>query len=139
MGSTSPDLAVEEWILTFPATQELDKNLIWFRPMLNRIAMRLLADVAWGARYRLYLGAIISLLDIYTDIDAIVRFFEEGNAHFAYANIAFVAVSLVIQLILVYVQNMKRGWKVIAYEELIVICMHRQNTHSLHCRHHLTL
>ena len=30
MSSTSPDLAVEEWILTFPATQELDKSLIWF-------------------------------------------------------------------------------------------------------------
>jgi len=67
MGSTSPDLAVEEWILTFKSLQELDKKLIWFRPMMVRIAMRLLSKVLWGAKFRVYLGAIISLLDMYTD------------------------------------------------------------------------
>ena len=64
MSSTSPDLAVEEWILTFRATQELDKTLIWFHPMMDRCAMRLLAKVAWGAKFRLYTGAALSIMDL---------------------------------------------------------------------------
>jgi len=74
-------------------------------------------------KFRVYFGAIISLLDVYTDIDAIVRFFKEGNDHFAYANIAFVAVSLVIQLLTVFLQNQKRGMKLVAYESMIVLMM----------------
>ena len=60
---------------------------------------------------------------MYTDIDAIVRFFKEGNNHFAYANIGFVAMSLMLQLLTVYGQNRKRGGKVMAFEMLIVIFM----------------
>jgi len=40
LSSTSSELAVEEWTLAFDATQELDMRLVWFRPMMNRIAMR---------------------------------------------------------------------------------------------------
>jgi len=74
-------------------------------------------------KFRVYFGALISLLDMYTDIEAIVRFFGEGKNDFAYANIAFIAVSLICQLIVVLVQNKKRGWKVIAKESLIVASM----------------
>ena len=76
-----------------------------------------------GLKFRVYFGAIISLLDMYTDIEAIVRFFKEGNDHFAYANIVFVWVSLCGQLLTVYAQNRKRGMKSVAYESLIVLCM----------------
>ena len=74
-------------------------------------------------KFRVYFGALTSLLDIYTDIDAIVRFFKEGNVHFAYANIAFVGVSLLCQLIVVFIQNKKRGWKALMYESMIVCSM----------------
>ena len=121
MGSTSPDLAVEEWILTFPATQELDKNLIWFRPMMNRCAMRLLAKVAWGAKFRLYTGAALSIMDLATDITTIYRFFNKGKYGYAYANVAFIGVTLFLQWLTIFHQNRKRGLKVIAYESLILL------------------
>ena len=123
MSSTSSDLAVEEWILTFPATQELDKNLIWFRPMMNRIAMRLLAKVAWGAKFRLYTGAALSIMDMVTDVFTIIRFFEEGKSGFALASLAFIGASIFIQFVCVFAQNKKRGAKVLLYEMLIVVCM----------------
>jgi len=123
MSSTSSDLAVEGWILTFKATQELDKSLIWFRPMMNRVAMRLLADVAWGAKFRLYTGAALSIMDMVTDFMTIIRFFGEGNNHFAWANIAFIGANIFIQLIIVFAQNKKRGIKVLLYEMLIVAVM----------------
>ena len=79
------------------ALQELDKGLIWFRPMMNRVAMRLLADVAWGAKFRLYTGAALSIMDLATDIATIIRFFGEGRSGFAWANIVFIGVSLFFQ------------------------------------------
>ena len=89
--------------------------------MMNRIAMRLLACAAWGAKFRLYTGAALSIMDMITDILAILRFIQKGNYAFAYANIAFIGVSLFFQLVTVYGQNRKRGWKVLAYEAIIVV------------------
>ena len=123
MGSTSSDIAVEDWILTSKALQELDMRAIWFRPMMNRIAMRLLASVAWGAKFRLFTGAVLSIMDMITDIAAIYRFFKLGQTGFAWANIAFIAACLSIQLGIVYSQNKKRGWKVLAYEAMFVLLM----------------
>ena len=63
------------------------------------------------------------MLDVFTDFDSIIRFFEEGNNTFALANLFFVGLSLLFQLGVVYGQNRKRGNKVIAYESMIVVCM----------------
>ena len=57
-------------------------------------------------KFRVYFGSIISLLDMYTDIEAVVRFFDEGNNHFAYANIAFIATSLLIQLLVTFLHRL---------------------------------
>lgn len=45
---------------------------------------------------------------------------RQGNTTFAYANIIFIASSLLLQLALVYIQNDKRGRKAILYEAVIV-------------------
>jgi len=121
--STQSDLAVDEWILTFPATKELDKNLIWFRPMMNRIAMRLLARALFGAKFRLFFGAALSILDLLTDIQTIVRFINEGKNGFAKASIAFIGVSLLLQILIAFAQNKKRGKKIIGHEMLIAVAM----------------
>ena len=58
-----------------------------------------------------------------TDIAAIYRFFKLGQKRFAWANIAFVGGGLFLQLLLVCLQNIKRGWKVVAYEMMICLLM----------------
>ena len=121
MSSTSSELAVEDWILTSPAMQEMDMRLIWFRPMMNRIAMRLLAGSAWGAKFRLFIGAALSIMDMITDIFTILRYVEQSNYGFAYACIAFICLNVCIQLATVYHQNIKRGWKIVSYEMLLVV------------------
>ena len=75
-------------------------------------------------KFRVYTGAALSLLDLFTDIETIIRFTRQGKTpHFAFLNILFICVSLCFQLCLVYVQNQKRETKVMAYEMLIVLCM----------------
>ena len=69
------------------------------------------------------MGAKLSLLDIITDIYMIYQYLsseEEGQAIFGFINLAMVAVSLLIQLIIVYLQNKKKGIKELASEALTV-------------------
>ena len=90
LASTAANLAVDEWILTFPSLKELDRSVIWFRPMMNRIATRLVETSAFGAKFRLYFGAGLSIFDMITDIFTILRFFNEGKIGYAQASIAFI-------------------------------------------------
>ena len=76
-----------------------------------------------GLKFRVYFGALLSLLDLWTDIETIVRFFEEGNTNFAYANLVFIAGALLLHLMATVFQNRHRGKKVITYEVLIVLFM----------------
>ncbi|GMI29651.1 hypothetical protein TeGR_g14379 [Tetraparma gracilis] len=41
---------------------------VWFRPMMDTIAQRLLESVSWGLKMRLYTGAGLSTLDLLTDL-----------------------------------------------------------------------
>ena len=70
------------------------------------------------------MGAKLSLLDIVTDIYMIYQFLtseEEGQAIFGFINLGMVATSLLIQLLLVYGQNKKKGMKKVAYESLTAL------------------
>ena len=62
-------------------------------------------------------------MDLVTDILTIRRFWLAGSFGFAYANLAFIGASLLIQLILVFGQNRNRGFKFLAYEVVIVLIM----------------
>ena len=74
--------------------------------MINGIAMRLLASAAWGANFRLYSGAFLSIMDTVTDLAAIYRFWMMGQYVFVYANIVFIAASLLFQWILVWTMTL---------------------------------
>ena len=70
------------------------------------------------------MGAKLSLLDIITDIYMIYQYLtseEEGQAIFGWINLAMVAVSLLIQLLVVFGQNKKKGMKKVASETLTVL------------------
>ena len=70
------------------------------------------------------MGAKLSLLDIITDIYMIYQFLtskEEGQAIFGFINAGMVATSMLIQLVLVFAQNHKKGMKKVASEALTVL------------------
>ena len=80
-------------------------------------------EALWGLKFRLYSGAALSMLDLFTDLQTVYRFFNEGRNSFAYLNIAFICVSLILQLLVSWVQNRKLGMKLIAYESMLVVTM----------------
>ena len=70
------------------------------------------------------MGANLSLLDIITDIYMIYQYLtseEEGQAIFGFINAGMVSTSLLIQLVIVYIQNNKKGMKKVASEILTVV------------------
>ena len=59
-------IGIDEWILQFPALQDLDSEYAWFRPMLESIAYKLVGEVGWGVKMRVALGATMSISDLAT-------------------------------------------------------------------------
>jgi hypothetical protein len=52
MANTTAAAAVDEFIMTYVALGELDREYVWFRPMLTAIAIELMSAVMWGVKFR---------------------------------------------------------------------------------------
>jgi len=100
LSNTSPDGAIDEWVYRFPALQELDDEVVWFRPMMNTIAKRLLSESGWGLKFRVYSGAVLSMMDMVSDIVMIVQFFEEEKDFYAKAVLTSIVSNLALQVLM---------------------------------------
>jgi len=58
-----------------------------------------------------------------TDIQTIMRFLDGDRIGFAFTNLSFIGIGLVLQLLAAFVQNRKRGIKIVLYEWLIILSM----------------
>ena len=89
----------------FLALRELDREYVWFRPMMEAIAMELMKNVAMGVKLRAGLGAGLSLMDMVSDT-IIVRdlFMTPGTGPFAKALLACLAFNVAWQVVIVIVQ-----------------------------------
>ena len=115
------DAAVGEWIGRYPALKELDKEEVWFRPMINVVAKRLLGEVSWGLKTRVFAGAGFSILDIATDVNVIILYLKTpGQEKYAMSLFAFVVANLALQLFIVWGQNKTKPRR-LAMEMVIVL------------------
>ncbi|GMI52212.1 hypothetical protein TeGR_g2169 [Tetraparma gracilis] len=115
-----PD-AVNEWIERYPATKELEREYVWFRPMMDTVAQRLLESVSWGIKMRLYVGATLSTMDLISDVYMIYTYATTGQQGTALSLAAMVGLCLLLQLFLVWVQTHKGPRRVMLKEMLIVL------------------
>jgi len=120
--SLTSDSAVDEWIVRFPALKQLDRQERWFRPMISTIARRVLGEVSWGLRFRVCFGAGLSIVDMLSDIFIIVKYNNNKDqlGVFALALICMVSLSLLFQLMIVWLQN-RRRWGQMALEMGLVL------------------
>ena len=58
--------AIDEWIHQFPALQQVDFEIKFFRPMLTKIGYKLVGDVRWGVKARVAVGAASSMTGKYS-------------------------------------------------------------------------
>jgi hypothetical protein len=108
------EAAVDEWLRNHRALKELDQEEVWFRPMMNVVAQRLLSEVPWGLKMRVFLGAGLSILDLITDINVIVLYSATGRIGYATTLTWMLATCMIFQLVMVYGQNRKKPLKMLA-------------------------
>ncbi|GMI23406.1 hypothetical protein TeGR_g5115 [Tetraparma gracilis] len=124
MANATAAAAVDEFIMTYKALGELDREYAWFRPTLTAIATELMSAVAWGVKFRAYLGASVSAADALSDAYMINEFFMLGDTSIAKGLLAMVGANVAWQAIIVYVQTQglkKKKWRTMLFEMLTVV------------------
>jgi hypothetical protein len=113
--------AVDEWILKYPALKEIDEKEIWFRPMMNTVAVRLLGAVSWGLKMRVLVGAGLSILDVGSDVNVIFLYLRtEGQEDYAFLLIAMLLTGIFFHVLLVLTQHKSNKWTMLK-EALVAV------------------
>ncbi|GMI41589.1 hypothetical protein TeGR_g9423, partial [Tetraparma gracilis] len=112
--------AVDEWILRYPAMGGLEREYVWFRPMMDTIAQRLLESVGWGLKMRLYTGAGLSTLDLLSDLYMIYTYATTGQQGAALSLAVMVGLCLLAQLFAGYL-NLRKGPKLNMLKEMLIV------------------
>jgi hypothetical protein len=113
------EAAVDEWILKYPALKELDEKEIWFRPMMNVVAKRLLAEVPWGLKMRVFVSAGLSILDLFSDVSVIFLYLNTpGNEVYGWVLLTMLSFFVAILLLGTYLQHRSRP--LVALSEMLI-------------------
>ncbi|GMI26372.1 hypothetical protein TeGR_g14547, partial [Tetraparma gracilis] len=124
VANATAEAAVDEWVMTYPALRELEQRYPFVRPMMNAVAGAILAQVAWGVKFRAYLGAGVSAADGLSDAYMIKTFYDMGDTANAKGLLAMVGANLAIQGLIVYIQVQglkKNRWRTALFEMLTVV------------------
>ncbi|GMI20900.1 hypothetical protein TeGR_g4684 [Tetraparma gracilis] len=124
VANVSAEAAVDEWLKTYPALGELEQRYPFVRPMMNAVAGAILAQVAWGVKFRAWLGAGVSAADGLSDAYMIKTFNDMGDTANAKGLLAMVGANLAIQGLIVYAQCQglkKNRWRTALFEMLTVV------------------
>jgi len=92
--------------------------------MVNAVAKRLLGEVSWGLKMRVIMGAGLSIMDMATDIFVIWGYMNaEETKGYGWSLLGMVVVSLVFQLLVVFMQNSKKPWALMKEMLIVLACM----------------
>jgi hypothetical protein len=105
MANATAEAAVDEFIKTFPSLGELDREYVWFRPMMEAVSAELLSKVALGVQLRAALGAGLSIADMVSDAVVIMDFYDKGQTGFARSLMGMIGANMLLQAGIVLVQT----------------------------------
>jgi len=104
----------------------LFKEVEGFEEFMLVIANNTSRDSIYGMVYRVTMGAVLSTVDAATDIYVISTYYKSKELYGqANAMLAMLLGNIIFQLLVVYVQYIKKGWLVIGKEALITITFFR--------------
>ena len=66
--------------------------------MINAIALKLVGDVEWGLKCRVFVGATLSSLDLLTDIYITYTYWKDGKTAFYKASLAMLSTSFFLMV-----------------------------------------
>jgi hypothetical protein len=119
-GHAVPTKAVQEVLAQYPVLRAAAQQCPWFEPMLTVIITRLM-EASIGKKLRLTQSATLSLLDVGSDVFAMLTYYVAGEVLTGSLILMAVCFSIAVQLLVVYYRNMHRSASEIAKEVLIVL------------------
>jgi hypothetical protein len=93
---------------------------VWFRPMIDTIAQRLLESVSWGLAFRLYTGAGLSMADLFTDLFMIYAYMTTGQQGTGTSLAIMVGLCVMGQLLTVWLQS-RKGPRLAMLKEMFIV------------------
>lgn len=90
--------------------------------MLTTLSTELIKNAPWGLWWRICTGSAISIIDIATDVNVILVYWQEpGQEKFGNAIFIMLMLSVLFQLFVIYIQNKKVPRKMLAEALLCVV------------------
>jgi hypothetical protein len=108
IGNATAAAAVDEWMRTFPSMKAFAERAPFFQPFMETVATQQLHSADWGLKFRVFLGAAFSTLDMSSDAFMVSKLFATGDSGKAWSIVAMVTINMALQLCLVSVQKHKR-------------------------------
>ena len=118
--TTEPSAAVDSWRLDNPTLKPLFDHP-FFTTMMREIAQELLARSNFGLRWRVVLGAGLSISDLISDSFVVVSYHALGEVSAAQHLLAMLCLSILFQLMVSLWNNRKRRKRDIVRELAIVL------------------
>jgi hypothetical protein len=110
---------VDVWRLQNRAVAEMFIEFPWMESMFIAVGKGVVKTQPWGMMFRVVTGAVTSILDLATDIYVTAAFWQDGNKQgYFFASVISLAASLILQLVLVYLQYKRLGISRVLRESL---------------------
>ena len=109
---------VDQWRRQNKAVKELFEEHKALEAMFVEMAHEVVRTAPWGLLWRVSLGAVLSLIDVATDINVTLGFRNAGKKQAGYFHgmVASLGVSVAMQCCVTIIQNKKRGFHELATE-----------------------
>jgi hypothetical protein len=120
LGHMVPERALAEIFHTYPVLRATADQCVWFEPMLRVMLVRQMED-SKSSTMRLVWSTTLSLLDVGTDLYAVIIFYQTNDSVSGSLILAMVILSIAAQLLIVFLRNKHRSFGEIARELLIVL------------------
>jgi hypothetical protein len=119
--ASTPADALDTFLTRYPFLREVDAFSPWFKPMMEVVTRRLMVSSRMGMGIRVTIGALLSTLDVGSDIYMVVSLFAIDRRFAALGTLSMVLTTLGLQIIVTIVQWKHRGWRKVALEAAIVL------------------
>ena len=108
LSNTEASAAVDHWIAQNAPLEEFEKEYEWMRSFFVEIAQYNLNTNNLGLRLRVFGGAVLSTVDLTTDVYMTYQFFNtEGEEGYGRTNALLIGLTMFIQILISYAQNSK--------------------------------
>ncbi|GMH89344.1 hypothetical protein TL16_g11428 [Triparma laevis f. inornata] len=101
---------LKQWEMQNRAAQELFDDYPFMEETMLVVSQEVIRTAPWGLMWRVAVGSTLSILDMVTDLNCVIFYLSAaGQAHFGYATIVCIAMSMIGQLGVVYAQHAAEG------------------------------